>query len=357
MKVEDALRADALARRTRDLLDGHGPSNAIVWRRQHLQMIASAGWLTENGSVRWASLLPEIRARLPTRWWHSLGLRTDIEHPSHWIGGLVRTPRKSAHPLLHLAAEALLKDTGTFTGVMPLLPIVRRVIRPKQPVKSQRVEKDRRLWQEMTSKAPAAGPKVWRTEAPALYARLYRHSKSWFLRWNRDHHCVRHATNTQRVDWASLDKTLSRKLPAASQYLADSAEHRRRRISQIGLLRRLSSPALHPNQLRKLPMLCAALDRFAETDEQFLRRRLSNALNEFATEHDCQPKAWQVLRSAGVRSPWSESVLQLATDIIRAYPWMKRTHGAGTSGKQKYADQGMAVGTSRRRNAGSGGIS
>lgn len=108
LQVPDLTLASIIAVRSQDLLAGKGPVGADAWRRNHLDLISRGGWLTTGGRVRWASLLPQARPRLPATWWHSLGLRTDIEHPSHWLAATVRSPRKASHPLLHMLTEALL---------------------------------------------------------------------------------------------------------------------------------------------------------------------------------------------------------------------------------------------------------
>lgn len=337
--IPDRDRAEAIARRTLALLTDPGPLNARAWHQRHLTAAGRCGWRTAGGRVRWASLIPALGPRIPLPWWESLGVRTDIEHPSHWLATLLRTPRRSLHPLLHLLAEALLLEVQ---AVSPALSKpVRRAPAPR-PADARRCAGDRKAWRTLTARQPAAGPKAWRRTAPALYARLYRHSRPWLQAWNRRRRKALPARRPTRVDWSALDARLARQVPQLFRHLATAPDGRRRRITQASLLRELRRPALHPNQLAKLPRLRATLARLAETPERFLRRRIANALRDAARDGSPVPQPWQILRSAGVRWPWSAHAFELARTAIGRYPWLGRrqaqTQDVGD------ADQGLAAG-------------
>jgi hypothetical protein len=335
IRVVDCGRAEAIARRTLALLTGAGPTNAQAWYRHHLAAADRCGWRTAGGRVRWARLLPEVLPRLPIPWWQHLGVRVDIEHPSHWLAALLRAPRRSAHPLLHLLTEALLLE---FAEPTPAPIRARRAADPRPPTASRRVARDRKAWRGLTTRRPAAGAKALRGQAPALYARLYRHSRPWLQAWNRRHRKPP-AKRLARVNWPGLDACLARQVPEHFRDLAAGPDHRRR-ITQTRLLRPLRTPALHPTQLAKLPRLQAALARLAETPERFLRRRIVNAVREAAADGRPAPEPWQILRSSGVRWPWSPHAHALARAAVRRYPWFEQHAQTQDVGN---ADQGLAA--------------
>ncbi len=347
--VVDPERADALARRTIELLAGAGPAGANAWRLEHLAALDDRGWRTTGGRIRWSSLLPQARIALPQAWWASLGLRTDLEHPSHWLAGLLRAPRRAAHPLLHLLAEALLNALEA-PPERPATPTSGP--RTPSPYRPRRRAGDRRAWQTLSRKEPASGPKGWRAKAPALYARLYRHSPDWLRSWNRSHRGKRQAPASSRRNWAALDSQLAQQVPAAFRALATGRQSGRRQVTRTALLRCLRTPALHRTQLAKLPRVQRALDRIAEDREAFLRRRLNTAMREWAASGLGDPRPWQLLRSSGVRSPWSRQAFDVAEHAIGHYPWLTQfsppqdvTHAAQELATPGNA--GSAIGRSR----------
>lgn len=352
LKIPDPARASAIAVRSQELLAGKGPVGANAWRRRHLDQMRRGGWLTAAGRVRWASLLPQACVRLPKVWWESLGLRTDIEHPSHWIAALVRSPRKGSHPLQHLMTEALLTElTSDAPARSASNPKQRR--RPSMPAKpgSKVITADRRAWRELAAKFPVAGAKVWRAKRPGLYMRLYRHSPAWLRGWNAIRRKPQLAKRQGRIDWKSRDRQLTQQLSEAFRVLVTAAHSKRKRVTVASLLRELRVTGLHRNQLAKLPRLRTALSRLVETPEQFLRRRLANAVRDWAQHYAHAPEPWQVLRSAAVRSPWPSRAKSLARSAIALYPWLQRQYWQAPQDMQD-ADQGLALGTPHRGDTG-----
>lgn len=355
LRILDPERASAIAVRSQELFAGKGPIGANAWRRHHLDFMRRGGWLTSGGRVRWASLLPEARSGLPMAWWQFLDVRTDIEHSSHWIAALVRSPRKSSHPLQHLMMEALLTElTSDVSARSASKPRQRPRSSTQVKAESKVVAADRRAWRELSAQFPTAGAKVWRLKRPDLYMRLYRHSPVWLRAWNAVRRKSQMAARPGRIDWKSRDRELTRKLPAAFGALVTGAHSKRHRVSVASLQRQLRMTGVHQNQLAKLPKLRVALDRWSETQEQFLKRRLANAVREWAQHYAHAPEPWQLLRSARVRSPWTDRAKALARSAINLYPWLQRQCSQATQDVQD-ADQGLASGpacpgdTGRRR--------
>ena len=352
LRILDPERASAIAVRSQELFAGKGPIGANAWRRHHLDFMRRGGWLTSGGRVRWASWLPEARSGLPMAWWQFLDVRTDLEHSSHWIAALVRSPRKSSHPLQHLMMEALLTElTSDVSARSASKPRQRPRSSTQVKAESKVVAADRRAWRELSAQFPTAGAKVWRLKRPDLYMRLYRHSPVWLRAWNAVRRKSQMAARPGRIDWKSRDRELTKKLPAAFRALVTGERSKRHRVSVASLQRQLRLTGVHRNQLVKLPKLRAALGRWAETPEQFLKRRLSNAVREWARHYAHAPEPWQLLRSAGVRSPWSGHAKALAQFAIALYPWLQRQCSQAPQDVQD-ADQGLALGPTRRGDIG-----
>lgn len=357
LQVPDPAHASVISARSRALLARNGPAGAEAWRQHHLGLINRGGWLTTASRVRWASLLPQARSQLPATWWQSLGLRTDIEHASHWLAALVRSPRKGSHPLLHLLAESLLTEltsdavSGSANSSKPQR---RRPAATAKPA-SQAIAADLRAWRKLAGKYPAAGAKFWRSKCPGLYMRLYRHSPAWLRSWNATRRKPHSVKRQGRIDWKQRDRELARQLPAVFRMLVTTSHSKRRRATKASLLRQLRVTGLHQNQMAKLPKLRAVLGRMAESPEQFLRRRLGNAVRDWAHHYAHIPEPWQILRSAGLRSPWSGRAKSLARSAIDLYPWLQRQHMQAPQDAQD-ADQGLARGAPYRGDIGRRGI-
>jgi len=353
LEVPDIAHARIIASRTADLLKGSAPQGAHAWQERHRYLVSRAGFLTPAGRIRWAAMLPVARKILPIRWWQFLGLRSDIEHASHWLPTLLRTLRKGAHPLLHLVTEALLEDLDSEqprSNKSRDRPHVTAV-----NASPQRIKTDRLAWRKIASEYPHEGVKAWRSRAPGLYMRLYRHSNAWLHAWNDRFRKSPAVKRLPRLDWDALDRSLVCDLQDVFRSLANAPQSRRRRITKTSLLRQLRTAGLHRTQLAKLPILRSALHQMAESEDQFLRRRLGNAVRDWARLAPNQlPAPWQILRSAGVRAPWSANVMLLARSMIDLHPWILRQYQEEEATHN--ADQGLAAGTPCGSNAGRRGV-
>lgn len=353
MVVADPRLSACIAVRSMELLAGTGPRNALAWRERHRDALERGPWLTSGRRVRWAKLLPELRSNLPSESWKAIGVRVDVEHPTHWLAALIRSPRKASHPLLHLLAHALLREVTAHSRESD------KNSRGKSKRKSSQtsaaapsagaISSDRQKWRRLARECPLAGAKAWRTKEPALYARLYRHSRTWLRDWNSQRRKPQSNERQKRIDWERRDQELLDKLPAAQQALLGA--NPRHRVSMTCLLRQLQLIGLHQSQLAKLPKFKKAVSRMAETPREFLRRRLASAVRNWASEKGYAPAPWQILRAAGVRSPWSGFAKTLARSAVDLYPWMlqRRNHAEQDTGD---ANQGLALGPSCRSNAG-----
>lgn len=348
IRVQNPQQAARIAARSLDLLEGRGPSGADAWRRRHRALCAKAGWITPGGNVRWTHLRSAADTAAPWRLWEALGLRCDLEKDTHWLPALLRKPRKASHPLLQILAESLLIDLAVTSSdscndVRPRISR-KKSSHPTSPVSSDKVMVDRGAWRRLAHALPADGPTAWRSQEPALYTRLYRHSRQWLHAWNAKHRRPSISGHGARKDWAMLDRRMTAASPHALAALVTSPESSRQRVSRAALLRQLGLPGLHPTQLKKLPGLASALDRMTESSETFLRRRLGDALRTWAAEFGHPPQPWQLLRLANVRWPWTPLAFETAQRIIDHYSWLQRRKESLPQDVLNDADQRLATG-------------
>ena len=156
----------------------------------------------------------------------------------------------------------------------------------------------RRAWETLRAAYPELGRKALRQRLPRTYTWLYRNDRAWL-----DAHSPaprRAARPRQKVDWQRLDADLAAAVPAAAKTLKEDVTEKPRRVTVTSLARALGQ--LHNIQKKadKLSETVAALKREAETREAFAVRRIRYTATLYRREGQ-YPKAWQLVRRAGLR--------------------------------------------------------
>lgn len=302
LQIVDAAFASLVARRSRQWFEAAPPHGPVALYREHRRKCA--GFITRGDRLRLSLLRERLSPILPREQLRRWGIAIDLERDSHWVVTLLRSPRKSAHPLLHILLDLLL-EAAIPEATVRMTPVRQRARHRKVTSRATpaAMDADRKAWIASITKHGDEGTTALRRRAPALHARLYRHSRDWLQQANMA--CTRVARYAKpHANWNDRDVDWCRALPSVRQAMIVDATDSHRRISRSALLRRLGLPSLHPVQLAKLPGLAKALAQAEETQEQWLCRRLQVAAKAWGDEYGTHPRPWELLRAARVHWPW-----------------------------------------------------
>lgn len=315
-KLEPSEAALAIARRSATLL-GPGESSTT---QDYRPVLRAHGFVGRHGGP--ARFEAAVRTVIPAPLLAAMFTSDTPDGLLRWLAPLRRKPRRILHPLKHIVAQivldALPSTAATTAAAIHSRKRVRvdsaalrpqaqelaaagnsiraiakqlgiawetaaRLLKPVSPQCApfpppERISGDQAAWLALRASAPAASRPELRRLNPALYARLYRAERSWFL----SQACPRHPrTITQRVDWETRDREL------AARVAATASEIRSRtpaiRASQCRVLGELQVRALVAIRGAKLPRTIAMLADQCETVEAFQVRRLISVLKSCGT--------------------------------------------------------------------------
>jgi hypothetical protein len=180
--------------------------------------------------------------------------------------------------------------------------------------KNEFSERDMRRarWLEVFASRPGIGVKALRREAPADYAWLYRHDREWLLA-----HPVRRKmeiTSAPHCHWAHRDEVLSIRVAEAVETIKQRV-HPSVRISVSAIGKELGALAYIQRNLDKLPLTKAKVEAELETREEFAVRRLQAAAKRFFEQGE-SPKAWELLRAAGIREEVADRIASEIAAVV-----------------------------------------
>lgn len=165
-------------------------------------------------------------------------------------------------------------------------------------------KKRREHWEQTIRMVANAGSSQVRAQAPATYAWLYRHDRSWLAQSCKPRRTPVHRST--RVDWAERDLALCQQLDKRITSL--KARSKRPRISKT-LMRRHLGEAMVRRNVERLPRLRDLMDRLVESPQDFHIFRINVAIARLKTQG--LPMAlWRIQRLAGIRK---------FTKTLRAY--------------------------------------
>jgi hypothetical protein len=183
----------------------------------------------------------------------------------------------------------------------------------QRPQHVQRLEADttrrRQRWLTALAKHRDRGVNATRAAAPADYAWLYKHDRSWLTSTTQQ---IRHAHEVGlRVDWMERDTQLCEQVLRHLATLRNETPPQR--ITRTRLLRPLGETMVQRN-IQCLPMLHALLSQVAESQEAFRVRRVDFAISALASSGG-PIQVWRVRRLAGLRI-WSDALANHANREI-----------------------------------------
>lgn len=183
---------------------------------------------------------------------------------------------------------------------------VARLLRPEPSglrELSETQRQDRMMWLNLLNMHPGRGVNALRREQPALYARLYRHSRAW-LASHRPACGAAAQVGDFRRDWVRRDKDYLARVHQVVRELRE--EYPTRRITRNAVAMRLGSRALFQKQLNRLPQTRAYLERVEESPVEYRVRRLHAAFERMAG----RPSEARLLRAANIRSSYVDDRLR-----------------------------------------------
>lgn len=233
----------------------------------------------------------------PYEWLYQYNLLPSTSQSS-WLHCILRKHRKSFSYLEHIALlDTLIENTWSINDVIEEVASInvepKVIFATKQDKTSRKtVRRYKRSWLKIVKKL---GTKVGRTKqnGGAIYAWLYRNSRTWLLKTN-EHFKVPLRYVNNRVNWGLRDRALVRNLIAIRNM--SEFDIKLPRQSKKWFILQLPHAGSIENYLTKLPMTNAFLQKYQETVSEYQIRRLTR---ELAQQKGFKP-FWQVLRQAGL---------------------------------------------------------
>ncbi len=170
----------------------------------------------------------------------------------------------------------------------------------------------REAWQSLQYQYPEASRTTLRGLTPAVYIWLYRHDREWLLANSPTAQVP--LASVQRVDWEERDQEVLAQVKKAVQSLLIVEKPIRLTVSRIA--KNVDLLSLLEKHLDKLPDTRQYLAEVVETLEQYQIRRVYWAA-KFLDQQGKEVKAWEVVRSAGLKPGYSLQVASAIEEVSR----------------------------------------
>ena len=171
-------------------------------------------------------------------------------------------------------------------------------------------EYHRNAWIEVKAAYPDKSKTELRKIAKSHFIWLYRHDREW-LDINSPEHQKLQCTNG-RVDWVKRDSEVLQEVKKAVEAIRDSKEKPVKiSLGRIGIICGLQG--LLEKHLDKMPQTKRYIDKVAETDDSFRRRRIVWAVQELTNSGE-ELKLWKVMRMAGIRKEYEKQAEECLAD-------------------------------------------
>ncbi len=162
-------------------------------------------------------------------------------------------------------------------------------------------EQHRGAWLEVQSSCKSASKTELRRIAKAHYAWLYRHDREWLDKNSPQSKLTK--VDNLRVNWVERDKQVLYEVKqAVKDILAIKEKPIRICLSRIGKM--IGLLGLLEKHLDKMPMTEAYIQAVSETDSDYRKRKIRWAVEELIRSGK-EPKVWNVMREAGIRTEYT----------------------------------------------------
>lgn len=273
------------------------------------QRLAQDLGLTRGKHVRHDLVAERVRHSFSDDVLEKLHLTLEENKETCWLKSLFRKHRKTFSYLQHsIVWQALLPKLTVIEVLQQASSISDKVI-VKQTIEENQSEIAEKLpkrehWQRLVKQH--RGIKLAREslEGGALYAWLYRHDRTWLIRWNQKNKSTR-SGSLRVVDWQQRDRLAVRQLLTKIRNLDESLDHPR--VTASWLLKQIPNGNLLSKNLNKLPLVALCLKRYTESVADYQIRRVCRAYVELLHE-EVEPKRWILLRQAGLSEERAEQL-------------------------------------------------
>ncbi|MCX7745573.1 MAG: TnsD family transposase [Clostridia bacterium] len=175
----------------------------------------------------------------------------------------------------------------------------------------------RSAWISVIQVNPCASKTELRKLAKANYAWLYRHDREWLNENSPKPKSI--LMNKGRVDWKERDALVLKKIKSVvKDILLAKGKPIRLSLSRIG--KNSEQLGLLEKHLDKMPLTKAYIESVVEDDSDYRKRRVRWAVCELNNSGK-EPKVWNVMRKAGIRSEylsWIENYIQCKIEEIKS---------------------------------------
>lgn len=171
-------------------------------------------------------------------------------------------------------------------------------------------EYHRTAWIEVKAAYPDKSKTELRKIAKSHFIWLYRHDREW-LDINSPEHQKLQCTNG-RVDWVKRDSEVLQEVKKAVEEIQDSKDKPVRiSLGRIGMISGLQG--LLDKHVDKMPQTKRYIDKVADTDDSFRKRRIIWAVQKL-TKSGEELKLWKVMRMAGIRKEYEKQAEECLID-------------------------------------------
>lgn len=176
---------------------------------------------------------------------------------------------------------------------------------------NERKEKYREVWLELNSKYTDKSKTALRNINNKAYIWLYRNDKEW-LDYNTQE-VPKCGIINSKVDWEKRDREILNEAKNVTEQLFKSnGKPERVTIGRVG--KKIGKLYLLEKHLDKMPLTKEYLVKYTETVEDFQKRRIKWAINNFERD-GVEVKEWRVMRKAGIKN-LSNNEIKLYLDVL-----------------------------------------
>nr|WP_245781507.1 TnsD family Tn7-like transposition protein [Halomonas saccharevitans] len=309
-----------ITRGVRQLLSSpNAPSPTFrQWSRFYYNLAVEQG-ATKGHHIRFDILWRRVLSSHSSNWLASNEVL--VSEAPYWFVAMFRKHRKSFSFLQHLTVWTCFKqgqDAGSLLVEVAQFPDEDKVRSRAAPVTAHtdsQLFRQREKWLKALCKA--GGTKRARDQgSQALYFWLYRHDRQWLMSTNAVRK-VKHG-NHRQIDWSRRDRQLVRRLIRIETESGENLSAPRR--SQAWFLSQLPHSASVSNNLHRLPLCRAFLDKYSEILSEYQVRRLTKALINDALAGRTRKK-WELKRLCGLQPSRTTELASLnIASVSRVWP-------------------------------------
>lgn len=178
-----------------------------------------------------------------------------------------------------------------------------------------KIKKYRREWAILLKNNLGQTITELRALNPKLYTWLYRNDREWLKKnYPSSEETIDPISGVIRVDWKKRDEGIAIEVESIV-YTILSEKNKFTRVSKNEIGRRLGKLAWFVKYLDQMPKTLVIVNKSIESVEQFQIRRIKNVVSDLR-KTNASIKEWQVIRAAGLKKEFAESLKEIINKEI-----------------------------------------